>query len=82
MPTNQTANTVVAAPLVNPLNDDDLQALNHVINQAAIHADLIAHCKECGMNMEEHEARNQMHTQVATKIKEQFFPQTVFPGDT
>lgn len=42
MPTNQTANTVVAAPLVNPLNDDDLQALNHVINQAAIHADLIA----------------------------------------
>ena len=73
---------VVGKPLLNPLTEEDYAALQHVINQAAVHADLITRCANCGMNMEEHSSRNTMHKEVAQRMMDQFFPQPTVGGET
>jgi len=57
-----------------PLDDNDLAALNRVLETAAKHRELLKRCKACDLPVDEHIARNEMHTEMAGKLKQQFFP--------
>lgn len=59
----------------NPLTQDDLAAINRVLDLAAKHKVLLERCVNCGLPVEEHLARNTQHAEMAAALKREFFPQ-------
>jgi hypothetical protein len=57
-----------------PLKPDDCTVLNGCIQHAMGTAELIEKCKACGFPVEEQEAINNSHMEMARNIKAQFFP--------
>lgn len=57
-----------------PLKPDDCTNLNGCLQHAVGTSELIEKCKKCGMPVEEYEAINNAHKDMATNIKAQFFP--------
>lgn len=66
-------------PIVNPLTAEDHAILDQVHERAIGHADVIARAKEAGLDLNEHEARNEMHLNLAKALKAQFFPTLLKP---
>ena len=69
-------------PLINPLNSEDEATLRKILHNALAHSDLIERAKACGMDMSEHEARNEMHKHVAGTMIKLFFPPNLTPPDS
>jgi hypothetical protein len=59
---------------LNPLRPDDCTVLNGCLQKAAGTAQIIAKCKDCGLPVEEYEALNNQHIELAQKLKANFFP--------
>lgn len=57
-----------------PLKPEDCTTLNGVLQHCFNTADLIEKCKNCGLPVEEMEAINNSHIEMAKNLKAQFFP--------
>jgi hypothetical protein len=61
-------------PLINPLTDADLAALNQVIAKFEQIDDLLARAQHAGMDVSGHLAQHETHKEIARRLKEAFFP--------
>lgn len=61
----------------NPLNQEHCDCLNLVLQHAQQTADLITKCKACGFDMDKAEEENAAQIQLASALKQQFFPNQV-----
>lgn len=60
--------------MANPLNDDHCRCADTILQSAAITADLINKCRDCGLDVEEAQRQNDDQREFARKIKANFFP--------
>jgi hypothetical protein len=65
----------------NPLTQNDLAILLKCREIAARNIDYAKKLTECGINCADHEARNQMHLDVADKLIKSHFPGMTSFGD-
>ena len=72
-------NQIPVVPLVNPLTSDDLATLQQAVAKSKEHADIIARLQAAGVPVDDHAARNQMHSDVAQALIKQFFPTNLSP---
>ena len=61
-------------PLINPLTEHDLLAIEEVLRQGHMIADLLHRAAACDVDVGEHFTRHTMHQVVAKKLKDHFFP--------
>jgi hypothetical protein len=68
----------VPRKLINsPLTNDHLERLNRVLKSCAEIREVISRCKDCGLTVDREEKLNDEQEKVASKIKENFFPDSV-----
>ena len=67
----------MAANSDNPFTQEDLAAINHVLELVARHKDLLAKCQRCGLPVEDHVARMETDGRLAEALKTEFFPEAV-----
>lgn len=66
-------------PLINPLTEQDRIAIEHVIARLPAIEDLLHRANACGLDVADRQAKHQMHKEIATKLKEHFFPAQLPP---
>lgn len=71
--------TLKVAPLVNPLSENDRIAIEHVLARLPEIKDLLKRAEVCGLDVADRLAKHDMHEAIATRLKEQFFPQNLPP---
>lgn len=54
--------------------DERLTILNRVLASCAETREMIRKCKNCGINVDKEEMRNNEQEQFATKLKREFYP--------
>ena len=57
-----------------PLTADHLAVLNGVLSAIPTTRELIAKCKLCGLDVDQAEQMTEQQHQLATKLKQAFFP--------
>ncbi len=71
--------TLSARPLINPLTEADRLAIEHVLTRLPEIHDLLQRAKACGLDVDDRLAKHEMHTAIATRLKESFFPSSPPP---
>lgn len=61
-------------PLINPLNDDDRIALEHVLSRLPEIEDLLHRAEACGLDVADRKSKHEMHKVIATRLHTHFFP--------
>lgn len=74
-----TENQIPIVPLVNPLTQEDQATLQQILQRAREHADVAQRLAAAGVPPTDHLQRNQMHTDVAQGLLDQFFPTQLTP---
>lgn len=58
----------------NPLTDEHCRCLDQVLDSIRSTRDLVSKCKNCGMDVSRAEDELNAQEQLATRLKQQFFP--------
>ena len=61
-------------PLINPLTEQDRIALEHVLARLPEIQDLLHRVAACGLDVQDRQDKHNMHLEIATRLKEHFFP--------
>jgi hypothetical protein len=61
-------------PLINPLTEDDRMLLEQVMNHLPMIEDLLHRAERCGCPVTERWQKHEVHKQVATALRDHFFP--------
>jgi len=59
-------------PLINPLTQEHVDAINRVLRSLADIDDTIKACEECGLDMSQRKDLQNAHRDFATKVKQIF----------
>lgn len=59
---------------INPLTNEHLARLNHLIQACTETREYLNKCEKCGLNVEPEQHKNNQQLDVAAKLKQTFFP--------
>ena len=65
--------------LLNPLTENDRISIEHVLDRLPVIQDLLHRAHACGLDVADRQAKHEMHKEIATKLKEHFFPPQLPP---
>lgn len=70
---------VSVKPLINPLTENDRIAIEHVLSRLPEIKDLLNRAQACGLDVTDRLAKHEVHQAIASRLKEQFFPDMLSP---
>lgn len=70
---------MTAKPLINPLSENDRIAIEHVLGRLPEIHDLLLRAQACGLDVTDRLAKHEMHAAIASRLKENFFPDNPTP---
>jgi hypothetical protein len=68
---------IPVTPLINPLTEADRIAIEYVLERLPEIADLLRRAEACGLDVSDRKDKHAMHTEIAAKLQEHFFPTNI-----